>query len=55
MLIVLWAVWGVMVLPAAAGLLAHVVMFIDSNPPLVRGLKGLTRGDRRSYWATMWR
>lgn len=41
----LWVVW-VMSLPAAAGLVVHVVMFIDSNPPLVYGVHGLEVGQK---------
>lgn len=51
---VLWVVW-VMSLPSAMGMVAHIALYLDSTPALVRGPKGLTRGDRRSYWATMWR
>lgn len=52
-MLILWAIWA-MSLPAAAGLVVHVAMFIDNRPPLVYGPFGLTHGEKRSYRA-MWR
>lgn len=51
MVIVLWTVWA-MSLPAAMGILVHVVIYFDSNPPLVYGPRGLTYGPKsyRDIW-----